>query len=108
MFSPNEIAQRGDNYAGILDSLKSAAAAVLPSHTIVGKWAAGDTAGAAAGLRAEVSNIVKPPQAQPVQITPQTLTAAAGGGGFMGMSPTALAVAGLALVGLILVVKKRR
>jgi hypothetical protein len=48
MFSPQSVYQYNESFGGWLDSVKSGLAAVVPGHTIVGKWAKGDTAGAAA------------------------------------------------------------
>lgn len=75
MFSPMEVAQRS-HFGGIFDSIKAGLAQVVPAHTIVGKWAAGDTAGAAA---AAGNLAIK-------ELTPKARSA--GAGGPIGLQPT--------------------
>lgn len=48
MLSPQGVYQYNESFGGFLDSIKTGLAAVVPGHTIVGKWASGDTAGATA------------------------------------------------------------
>lgn len=61
-------------FDGWLDSIKSIAASVAPSHTVVGKWASGDTQGAASGLGREIRNFLSP-RATPLAPSGEPLTA---------------------------------
>ena len=113
-WEPMELSQgawAGGQYAGLFDSIKSGLAAVVPTNTIVGKWASGDTSGAAAAAGKLAGQMINPPKATgatiaPVRLNPQP---ASGFSAFMSSPNMPLYLGGAVLaIGAAIYLGKRR
>ena len=96
---------QNEAFGSFLDSIKSGLAAVVPSNTIVGKWANGNTSGAIQSATSWGSSLIshssKPPTTAPVLPNQPS-------SGFSLGSPTGLLLVGGLGVAALLLLKKRR
>jgi hypothetical protein len=109
-WSPQEVARAQGAYGGWLDAVKDVIGSVVPSKTIVGKWAAGDNAGAAQAAGNFIAQTVKPAAPKPpaMNVSAQYRSGMISVPGIGNVSQTTLLLLAAGLAGALFFLRRRR